>query len=142
MRADGHVALAGVVAGWRLPWVWQPSLDDEVADVLLHRFDTVYGAHPAVAHAAQERRAGGVPAFRRLEPVEDHQLGPGAVEVEVVGVAMHRRDLRARWPGGHLGDGHRAVRPSEPLHVRQRVTHAERLKRGRPPLADPGVVVA
>src|SRR3954468_21927097 len=82
--AHDDVALAEIVTRRRLTGAREPRLDDEVTDVPLPLLDTMHGPDPAASHPAQVGGAGGVPAFRHGEPAEDRELGPGAVEVEVV----------------------------------------------------------
>ena len=122
--AHDHVALARVVRRRRLAGLGQPGLDDQVPEAALQLLDAVHGPHLAPALPAQVDAAGRELPLRRVEPVEEHQLAPHPVEVDVVHVAQHRRELGARRPGPDLGHRDRAVRAPEPLHVRQPVAHA------------------
>src|SRR4051794_7024350 len=134
--ADDHVALAEIVGRRGLTGLRQPRLDDQVPDLPLYGAESVDGPYATAAHAAQVGGAGGEPSLRRVEAAVDDQLRPGAVEIEVVRVAMHRCQLCPGWAGRHLGDGNGAVGAAEPLHVRQRVPHPQRLESGRTPVVD------
>ena len=111
--------------------LWQPGLDNQVPQLALYLLHPVDGPDPA-AHATQIHRPGRVAPLPRFESIEHDQLGPGAVQVHVMRVPMHRRELRPGRTGRHLGNGYRTVRAAEPLHVRERISHAERGERGRP----------
>src|SRR5215210_2095738 len=126
--SDDDVALALVAGRGRLPYLRQPGLDDEMAELLLQLLDTVHRTDPATALPAQVGGARGVPALGPVEPAENDQLRPHLIEVHLVHVTEHRGDLGTRWSRGDLGDGDGAVRTAKPLHVSQCVPYAESLQ--------------
>src|SRR4051794_19277564 len=98
-----------------------------MADALLQLINAMYDPDLTVTHASQVSGPGREPSLRYVEAPKDDELGPGAIEVEVVRIAVHRRQLRSRRTGGNFRDSDRSIRSAEPLHVRQRVAQAEHL---------------
>ena len=88
-------------------------------------------ADRAAALAPQERRPHGVLPHRALEGPEHHDFCPRVHEVDVVRARVHRRDLRARGPRGHLRDRDRPVAATKPLHVAQAGVHTQHVERAR-----------
>src|ERR1043166_1350348 len=99
----GHVA--GLDALRRRARRREVRVDHPAAELLLQRFLAVVAGDRAVAVGAQRAPAGAEPAARALAYAAEHdRLGPGAVEVELVGGAVEVPDADAGRPAADLGD--------------------------------------